>query len=71
MLDELRKQAVNEFSEENAPTIKEKPRRFDGRFLGMTAFQRFFLSLMVLLITCLLGSFCLIATQTIDITQFF
>ena len=72
MLDELRKQAENEYSQEDAPVItREKQHRPDGRFLGMTAFQRFFIAFMLLLITCVLGSFCLIATQRIDITRLF
>lgn len=35
------------------------------RFLGMTAPQRFIISLMLLVMTCLLGTFCLLVTQRI------
>jgi hypothetical protein len=63
MLDELREQASSSTFEEEAPRIKSAYR--ERRFLGMTAFQRFFIALMIFLITCLLGIFFLVVAQKI------
>jgi len=40
-------------------------RRRQNRFLGMTAPQRFVIALMLLIMVCLLGSFCLLMTQRV------
>lgn len=64
MLDDLRQQADAEsFEEEREP--KRRPRRPQKNFLGMTAFQRFIIVLMLFLITCLLGAFALLVTEKI------
>jgi hypothetical protein len=42
-----------------------RPRRRRGNFLGMTAKQRFVIAVMVFMLTCLLGTFCLLVTQRI------
>jgi len=64
MFDELREQASSSSFAEEAPRVERAPYR-ERRFLGMTAFQRFFITLMLLFITCLLGTFFLIVTQKI------
>ncbi len=71
MLDDLRSSAAQSIvEEETAPepqgqvTLRPggKKRKKKQRFLGMTASQRFILSLMLLFITCLGGSLCLLLT---------
>jgi hypothetical protein len=61
MLDDLRQQASELFDQEEAPAPQAPPRP-PTRFLGMTPFQAFIVALMLLVITCLLSSFCLLAT---------
>jgi len=66
MLDDFREQAGSEaFIEEELPAVEERPRRPARRFLGMTPQQRFVISLMLLMITCILSSFCLLVTEKI------
>jgi len=36
-----------------------------ANFLGMTAPQRFVIALMLLMMTCILGTFCLLVTEKI------
>ena len=65
MLDDLRKEAdqsgfFDDSAEESFQEISPDKR---GYFLGITPFQRFFLALLLLLITFLLSSFCLLATN--------
>jgi hypothetical protein len=70
MFDNLREQANSSpFYEEEAQfqaaagTGAAPPRRFSGgRILGMTAPQRFFISLMFLLVVCVLGALVLFMT---------
>jgi hypothetical protein len=47
----------------DAPVRRARRRR--GDFLGMTAVQRFIIAVMLLMMTCLLGTFCLLVTQRI------
>lgn len=47
----------------NRPSLRERRKR--GNFLGMTAIQRFIIAVMLLMMTCLLGTFCLLVTQRI------
>jgi len=65
MLDDFRQQAnASEFlDEEEAPQFEEteQPRKF----LGMTPAQRFVIALMLLMITCLLSTFCLLVTEKV------
>jgi hypothetical protein len=65
MLDDFRQQAnASEFiDEEESSHLEEtgQPRKF----LGMTPAQRCVIALMLLLITCLLSTFCLLVTEKI------
>ncbi len=67
MLDDLRSSAASSFYEEesteNEETLTKEPRRQRGPFLGMTAAQRFVLALLLLMMTCVLGAFCLLVTE--------
>jgi hypothetical protein len=72
MLDDLRNSAVQSIPDEEVEaevqpqgqvTLRPgKKRKKKQKFLGMTAAQRFILSLMLLFITCLGGSLCLLLT---------
>ena len=71
MIDNLRDDAsAKPFYEEEAQfkpaEITSSPTR-NGRFLGMTSFQRFVVALMLLFAVCALGSMCLLITQKIGI----
>jgi hypothetical protein len=46
-------------------SFSPRRRRRRGNFLGMTAMQRFIIAVMVLMMVCLLGTFCLLVTQRI------
>jgi hypothetical protein len=52
---------------ENSAAVRTsfRARRRRGNFLGMTAVQRFIIAAMILIMTCLLGTFCLLVTQRI------
>lgn len=72
MLDDLRNSSA--FIEEEEPAaeqqemVRRRPsRRSKSTFLGMTAPQRFFLSLMLFLMVLVLGIAALIATESIYI----
>jgi hypothetical protein len=74
MYDDLRQpgdKPLTEFEqpEEQQPGPKRASRRgyryAQARFLGMTAPQRFVIAVMLLMMTCLLGVFCLLVTQRI------
>ncbi len=65
MLDDLREQAdsalfiddeTEEFAEEEVG---------ERLFLGMTAVQRFVIATMLLLMVCILGTFCLLITERV------
>ncbi len=59
MLDDLRNTAAKSYEEE---VIQETPKPLPPkRILGMTAPQRFFVALLILLLTCVLGAVILIA----------
>ncbi len=71
MLDNLRDSASKSpfFQEEQSPpegpaTPESQPAK---TFLGMTAAQRFALALLLLMMTCVIGSFCLLITQKVVI----
>lgn len=73
MLDDLRNSAASAFEEEASPSeeliIQKQPRKA-SKFLGMTAAQRFVIVLMMFLMTCLLGAFCLILTERVVLPFF-
>jgi hypothetical protein len=60
MLDDLRQQANAAYEEENEVLPARPPAPL--RILGMSPIQTFFVALMLLLITCLLSTFCLLVT---------
>jgi hypothetical protein len=71
--DSFREQADdNVFLEPEKPTEAapatppRRARRQRGNFLGMTAVQRFIIAVMLLFMTCLLGTLCLLVTQKIS-----
>ena len=68
MFDNLRDSAESSFYEEEKNDLYKEPapksapprRRSNGRFLGMTAQQRFFVSLMLMFIVCLIGTLAML-----------
>ena len=71
MFDNLREQAnSSSFYEEEAQfqqaadttTAAAPPRRSSGRFLGMTAAQRFFIALILMSAVCIIGALILFVT---------
>jgi hypothetical protein len=63
MFDNLRDSAESSFYEEDQNDLYKEPvvtvtarRRNNARFLGMTAQQRFFVSLMLMFTVCILGT---------------
>lgn len=65
MFDNLRDSASNFYEEEQndlykepdaKPAARPKRRRSNGKFLGMTAQQRFILSLMLMFTVCIMGT---------------
>jgi hypothetical protein len=76
MFDDLRKSAQDSYEKDQEPepiqemeAEEEKPRKV-FTFLGLTAPQRFIISLFILLMTCLLGGFCLVLTDKVVIPFF-
>jgi hypothetical protein len=71
MLDDLRNSSAFIDEEETPEQERELsheqayPRRTRSTFLGMTAQQRFILSLMMFFMVCALGIFALIATGSV------
>jgi len=71
--DSFRQQADDNVFVEPEKPAEEVPadrsslraRRRRGNFLGMTAMQRFIIAVMLLMMVCLLGTFCLLVTQRI------
>jgi len=72
MLDDLRNSAASSYEDESPYEEEEiRPRRErGGSFLGMTPPQRFVIALMLLLMTCVLGTFFLVATEKIVLPVF-
>lgn len=62
MLDDFRQQAADSFAEDLEDFKPPEPTRLPSRFLGLSPAQMFLVSLLLLILTCLLGSFCLLAT---------
>jgi hypothetical protein len=59
MLDDLRNSASQSFIDEIGKHGRKKNE--DGRILGMTAPQRFLVSILLLVMTCAMGTLLLIA----------
>lgn len=68
MLDDLRNSAASSYEEEelipdySEPTPSPGKKKDNSRFLGLTAPQRFIVVLLLLMMTCLLGTFVLVLT---------
>jgi len=73
MFDNLRESAESPFYEEESNDLYKEPasrplasavpvRRSNSRFLGMTAQQRFIVSLMLMFTVCILGTLALFLT---------
>jgi hypothetical protein len=65
MFDDLRAQANTIDFEDETDSLEETifrddPPRRRGAFLGMTPPQRFIISVMLLMMTCILGTMCLL-----------
>ncbi len=72
MLDDLRNSSAfiddeEETDEQEEEYIRQRParRRSQETFLGMTAQQRFILSLMMFIMVCALGTLALVITGTV------
>jgi hypothetical protein len=71
MFDDLRQQADQsafgqpEEEEQDIYTMKEAPAQSRDRLLGMTPAQRFVIAVMLLLMTLILSSLCLLVTEKI------
>ncbi|GAP22370.1 hypothetical protein [Leptolinea tardivitalis] len=69
MLDDFRNTSEQPDYQEPVPPAampayqEEKPAQ--SRFLGMTPFQRFIIVFLLFMLTCVLGSFCLLITEKI------
>lgn len=64
MFEDFRKQAEqHSFSEEHDEGSHESEGFSDGRFLGMTAPQRFLVALMLLIMAIILGGLFLVVTS--------
>ncbi len=55
-----------QFQQADASVIPEAPRR-RGRFLGMTPMQRFVIAVMFMIMVCLAGAVCALATGRMGI----
>jgi hypothetical protein len=65
MLDDFRQQAnASDFLDEEGASQLEETER-PRKFLGMTPAQRFVIALMLLMITCLLSTFCLLVSEKV------
>lgn len=64
MLDDLREQADTTSFEAETPVFEETPLP-KKPFLGMRPWQRFVIALMILLMACILSTFCLLVTEKI------
>lgn len=67
MLDDFREQARSSYLEEEDAFEMEEERVTKRLFLGLTPIQRLMLALMLLVLTCLLGSFLLLVTGKVAI----
>ena len=73
MLDDLREQAgdVDFFTdEEESYDYNEIQTAKPTLFMGMTAVQRFIIAVLVMFMTCIMGTFCLLVTEKIALPLF-
>lgn len=73
MLDNLRDDAGSNFYDEDVPpaeevTASKRPRpKSNGKFLGMTPFQRLIIAIMLMIAVCAFGTMCLLLTNKIGL----
>lgn len=70
MFEDFRKQAEQAEFPEEEPVVElhRSPTRVaNGRFLGMTPFQRFIVALMLLVMVTLLGALFLVVTSSVTL----
>ncbi|MEN6408155.1 MAG: hypothetical protein ABFD44_00420 [Anaerolineaceae bacterium] len=65
MLDNLRDEASFVEEEPVPEELSKKPAKPSRPFLGMTPAQRFVIALLLFLMICLLGTFCLLVTERV------
>ncbi len=68
MLDDFRNTQDENYEEGTVQASVQpeyEPAPTSGRFLGMTPFQRFIIIFLIFMLTCVLGSFCLLVTEKI------
>lgn len=67
MLDDLRNSASSPFLDENGfePEPEEEEKKSQSSFLGMTAAQRFVISLLIFFMVLIVGVFMLILFQKV------
>ncbi len=73
MLDDLREQADNAaFLEDDADffDVERSSSSIQALFLGMTPVQRLIISVMLLMMVCILSTFCLLVTERIALPFF-
>ena len=69
MLDDLREQAnssfLDDFDDDSLDETSYEPLTPRGHFLGMKPAQRFVIAILLLFLTCLISTLCLLATEKI------
>jgi hypothetical protein len=71
MLDDLRNSATGSGDPQSQqPFRAEQPRHRGRPFLGMSAVQRFILALLLFMMTCVLGTGCLVLTGRVYLPFF-
>ncbi len=71
MLDDLRNSATGSSDPQSPPPYREEhSRRRRQPFLGMSAVQRFILALLIFMMTCVLGTGCLVLTGKVYLPFF-
>ncbi len=73
MFDNLREQmnssplSDDEAKLQASTGVASPPRRGSGAFLGMTAQQRFLISVILMIMVCIMGALCLLVTGRIGL----
>lgn len=71
MLDDLREQIGDSvFDDDDEELGSKEQKSAPAIFLGMTPVQRFVIAAMVMMIVCILSSFCLLVTERIALPVF-